>query len=147
MYWRFYYYLYRVISWAKNVKWRPTVSFFYASTHIWKHVLILFFVFSKLLFFKRTCNKFYLIAVLIFYLYFIIYRGAHNVFGALWWCLLWPGLLQVALNLTGNEAWLIPETLCSPRWCVGMFLNLKSLVLLIFTFLSPLFLICIYEIL
>ena len=108
------------------VGWRPTVSFLFSSRHIWKHVLILFFVFLKSLFFKGTCFKFYLIASLICYLYFIIYRGAHNVFGTLWRYLLWPSLLRVALNLAGNEAWVVSETLCSPRWCVGVFLTFKE---------------------
>ena len=42
------------------------------------------FIFFRLLFFIRTCFKFYLIIVLICYLYFIIYRRAHDVFGTLW---------------------------------------------------------------
>ena len=114
--------------------WVKTNSFIlFSSRHISIHVLILFFVYLKLLFFK-----FYLIAVLIPYLYFIIYRGAH-VFGTMWRCLLWPSLLRVALSMARNEAWVVPETLCSPRWCVDVFLNFKSLVLVIFTFLSPLF--------
>ena len=41
------------------------------------------FNFFRLLFFKGKF-KFYLIAVLICYLYFIIYRRAHNIFGTLW---------------------------------------------------------------
>ena len=86
--------------------------------HIWKHVLIFFF---KLLLFKGTCFKFYLIAVLICYLYFIIYRRAHNAFATLCRCLFWPSLLLVALNLARNEAWVAPKTLCSLRWCVGFF--------------------------
>ena len=123
---RLYYYLSRVISWAKNIRWRPTVSFFFSSRHISKHILILFFVFLKLLFYKGTCFKFYLIAVLICYLYFIIYRRAHNIFGTLWRCFLWPSLLQIALNLTGNEAWVVPETLWSPQLSVGVFLTFKQ---------------------
>ena len=52
-----------------------TNSFVFVSTrHTWKHVLIFFF-------FKGTCFKFYLIALLTFYLYFIRYRGTHNVSG------------------------------------------------------------------
>ena len=43
------------------------------------------------------------------------------------------------INLARNEAWIVPETLCSPRWCIGVILNFRSLVLLIFNFLSPLF--------
>ena len=124
-YYRLYYYLSGVISWVKNVRWRPAVSFFFSSRHIWKHVLILFFVFLKSLFLKRTCFKFYLIAVLICYLYFKIYRGAHNVFGTLRRYLLWPSLFRVALNLARNEAW-VPETLCSLWWCVGGFLTFKE---------------------
>ena len=45
----------------------------------------IFFVFFRLLFFKGTCFKFYLIAVLICYLYFIINHEAHNILGTLWW--------------------------------------------------------------
>ena len=54
-----------------------------------------------------------------------MYRGVHNVFGALWRCLLWPSLLRVVLNLATNEAWIVPET-CSPRWCVGVFSTFKE---------------------
>ena len=94
--------------------------FLFFSRHVWKHVLFFF----RLLLFKGTWFKFYLIAVLICYLYFIIYRRAHNVFGTLWWCLSWLSLLLVALNL----AWglVVPETLCFMRWCVGMFSTFKD---------------------
>ena len=27
----------------------------------------------------------------------------------------------VALNLARNEAWVVPETLCSVGWCVGVY--------------------------
>ena len=80
IYYYLYYYLSRVIPWAKNVGSRPTVSFFFSFRHIWKHVLIFSFLF-RLLLFKKTCFDFYLTAVLSCYLYFIIYRKAHNVFG------------------------------------------------------------------
>ena len=40
--------------------------------------------------------------------------------------LLWPGLLRVTLNLARNEAWVVLETLCSPGWCVGVFLTFKK---------------------
>ena len=126
LHYRLYYYSSRFISWVKNAGWRPTVSFFFSSRHIWKHVLILFFVFLKSLFFKGTCFKFYLIAVLICYLYFIISRGAHNVFGKLWQCLFWQGLFGAALGLARNEVWIVPETLCSPQWCVGVFSTFKE---------------------
>ena len=69
-----------------------------------------FFAFFRLLFFKGTCLKFYLIAILISYLYFIIYRGAHNIFETLWRYLL-PSLLPVTLNLARNESLVVPETL------------------------------------
>ena len=138
IYYRFYYYLSRVISWAKNVRWRPTVSFFFSSRHIWKHVLISLFVFFILLFFKWTCFKFYLIAISICYLYFILYRGAHNIFGTLRRCLFWPSLLRVALNLARNETLIVPETLFSSWWCAVCFQLSRSLLLLIFTFCSPL---------
>ena len=68
IYYHFYHYLSREISWAKNVGRRSTVSLFFSSRLIWKHVLI----FVRLLFFKWTCFKFYLIAILICYLHFII---------------------------------------------------------------------------
>ena len=42
-----------------------------------------FYIYFLDYFYKGTCFKFYLIAVLI-YLYFIIYHRAHNVFGTLW---------------------------------------------------------------
>ena len=92
----------------------------FSSRHIWKHVLLFLFLFWLLLF-KETCFKFYLIAVLICYLHFIIHCRAHNAFGTLEQCLSWPSLLQVALNLARNEAWVITETLCSLRWCFGVY--------------------------
>ena len=80
----------------------------------------IFFVFFRLLFFKGTCFKFYLIAVLICYLYIIIHRRA-----TLWRCLFWSSLLLVALNLARNEALVVLKTLCSLRWCFGVFSALK----------------------
>ena len=44
---------------------------------------LFFFNFFKITIFKWTCFKFYLITVSICCLYFIMYRGAHNVFGPL----------------------------------------------------------------
>ena len=71
IYYHFCYNLSHEISWAKNVEQRPTVSFLFSSRHIWKHVLIFFYF------------NIYSILVLICYLYFIIYRRAHNVVGTL----------------------------------------------------------------
>ena len=48
----------------------------FSSRHIWKQVLLFLFLFWLLLF-KETCFKFYLIAVLICYLHFIIHCRAH----------------------------------------------------------------------
>ena len=96
----------------------------------------MFYFFFRLLFFKGTCFKFYLIAVLICYLYFIIYRGAHNVFGTLWRCLFWPSLLQVALYLARNETWVVPEKLCSLRWCVEELSTFKESCLINFWLFS-----------
>ena len=42
-------------------------------------------IFFRLLFFIRQCFKFYLIAVLICYIDFFMYRRAHNVLETLWW--------------------------------------------------------------
>ena len=42
------------------------------------------FNFFTLLSFKRTCFKFYSVAILLCYLCFTIYRTAHKVFGTLW---------------------------------------------------------------
>ena len=33
-----------------------------------------------------------------------------HVFRTLQWCLFWPSLLLMALNLARNEAWVVPET-------------------------------------
>ena len=41
-------------------------------------------------------------------------------------CLFWTSLLRVALNLARNEAWVVPETLCSLRWCVGVYSIFKE---------------------
>ena len=86
-------------------------------------------------FFKGRCFKFYLIAVLICYLYFIIYRRAHAL-GTMQRCLFWPSLLWVALILARNEAWVVLETLCSLRWCVFGFQSVLCYQFL--TFFSPL---------
>ena len=70
-----------------------------------------------------SCFNFYFIAVLIYYLYFIIYRRAHNVFGTL----LWESFL-VEFVVAGFELvkkWDL-ETLCFLRWCVGVFLTFKE---------------------
>ena len=42
-------------------------------------------------------------------------------------CLFWSGLLLVVLNLARNEAWVVPETLHSLQWCVGVFSTFKEL--------------------
>ena len=44
--------LFFFISWAKNVGKRPAVSFFFSSRHIWKHVLLTFYVLLVLLIFN-----------------------------------------------------------------------------------------------
>ena len=99
---------------------------FFFSRPIWKRVLISLLFFKDDYFFKETCFNFYLVAVLICHLYFMVYRGAHIVFGTLWRCLFWPTLLRVTLNVARSEAWVAPETLCSPRWCVGVFSTFKD---------------------
>ena len=129
IYYTFYHYLSSVIFWDEN-KGVPTVSLFFSYRNMRKHALFCFlfvfcWVFFRLLFFKGTCFQFYLIAVLI-YLYFIIYRWAHNVFETLQRCLFWPISLRVALNLAGNEAWVVTEILYSMRWCVGAFSAFKE---------------------
>ena len=100
---------------------KPKNFFLFSSRHIWKHILIFFF---RLLFFKGICFKFYVIAVLICYLYFITYCRTNNVFGTL--CLFWPSLLLLALKLSRNNVWVALETLCFLRWCVGVFSTFKE---------------------
>ena len=34
--------------------------------------------------------------------------------------------MLVAFNLAKGEAWVVPETLCSLRWCVGAFSTFKE---------------------
>ena len=131
-----------LLSQKCKVKTNSFIVFF--SRHIWKYVLI-FLIFFRLLFFKRECFKFYLIDVLICYLYFIIYRTAQNVFGTLWSCLLGPILLPLVLNLARNEIWIVPETLCSLRWCDGVFKLSRSLVWLIFNFFRNLLFYLVYR--
>ena len=80
IYYHFYYYLSRVIFLSHKCRIKTnSFSLFFSSRHIWRYVLIN----STLLFFMETCFVFYVIAILICYLYFIIYRKAHNVFGKL----------------------------------------------------------------
>ena len=52
-------------------------------------------------------------------------------------CLFWPSLLLLALNLTRNEAWVVPETSLFDG-VLGCFQLSRSLVLLIFNFFDPL---------
>ena len=66
---------------SQNCSIKTSISFFFPSRRIWKHVLIFF----GLIFFKGTYFEFYLIVVLLCYLYFITYCKMHNVFGTLWW--------------------------------------------------------------
>ena len=49
-----------------------------------------------------TCFKFSLIATLVFYLDFIIYCRAYNVFGTLWWVSFLSKFVAGALEL-GNK--------------------------------------------
>ena len=82
----------------------------FSSRCIWKQVLL----------FMGTCSKFYfphfydfyLITVLICYLYFIIYRRAHNIFEIMWWFLFWPSFLLLALNVTRNGLFQEHYALC-----------------------------------
>ena len=54
----------------------------------------------------HVCGYVYISVYLyITYIIYIIYT--------LWWCLFWPSLFWVALNLARNEAWVVPETLYS----------------------------------
>ena len=49
----------------------------------------------------------------------------------------WPSLFLVALNLATNEAWVIPSTLCSLRWRVGVFSTFIEFCIISFlTFLA-----------
>ena len=91
--------------------------FIFSFRHIWKHVLIFFGWF----FFQGSCFKFYLIAVLICFLYFIIHRRCIRFLEHCGGCLFWPSLLLLTLNLARIEAWVVPETLCILRWCAGVF--------------------------
>ena len=93
----YYYYLFpqNLLSQKCSLKANGFILFFPLS--IWKHV------FFTLLFFLGTCFKIYLVAVLICYLYFIIYCRAHNIFGTLWRVLFLPSQLLVTLNVARNE--------------------------------------------
>ena len=70
-------------------------------------------------------------------MYFIIYRRAH-VSGTLQRCLFWPSLLQIALNVARNGAWVVSEAFAL---CDGVLVYIQfswSLVLLIFNYFRPL---------
>ena len=83
--------------------------------------------FFRLLFFKGTCFKFYLIAVLICYLYFIINHGAHNILGTLWWMSFLARFVAGGLEIGKKcEHNVFPETLCSLRCYVGVLPTFKE---------------------
>ena len=50
--------------------------------------------------------------------------------------LFWPSLLLVDLNLARNEAYVLPEKLCSLRWCLGVFSTFKESCVINFYFLA-----------
>ena len=55
--------------------------------------------FFRLLFFIGACFKFYLIAVLICYLDFLMYHRAHNVFETLWWASIFAKFVTGGLEI------------------------------------------------
>ena len=114
--------------WGKDQQFHP----FFSSRHTWKHILIFF----RLLFFKKTCFKFHLIAVLICYLYFIKYRRAHNVKcmkhygGCLFFCCCWPWTWREM------RPGLFQKNYAFCDGMLGCFQLSRSLVSLILTFLA-----------
>ena len=65
----------------------PTITFLFSSRHIWKQVLIIFlllFIGTRFKFNFLIFYDFYLFAVLISCLYFIIDHRVHNAFGIPW---------------------------------------------------------------
>ena len=110
----------------------------FSSRHIWKQVLLFLFLFWLLLF-KETCFKFYLIAVLICYLHFIIHCRAHMPLEH--WSSVFPGQASCKLPWTWQE---MRPGLLQKHYalCDGVLVCIQlstSLVLLILNFFSPLF--------
>ena len=91
------------------------------------------FFFFRLLFFEGTPFKSQLVAVLICYLYFIIYHREHNSLRYLFW----SSLFRFALNFARNEACVVPKTSCSLRWCLRVFSTFKeSCIIRFYLFLA-----------
>ena len=62
------------------------------------------------------------------------------------WVSCLSSLLLVVLNLARNEAWVVPRTLCSLRWCVGVFPTFKERCIIKFShFQSSFVLTCVQE--
>ena len=62
--------------------------------------------------------------VIYVYIYINIYIYIYTIYAL--WCLFWPSLFWVALNLARNEVWVVPEILYSLRWRVGVFSTFKK---------------------
>ena len=56
-----------------------------------------------------------------------------------WRCPFFPILLLVTLKLRGNEACVVPRTLCSLRWFAGVFSTFKVCSKISFYFFLALF--------
>ena len=100
IYYHFYNYLSRAISWANFF------DYFFDS-------------FIKGLVLNFNNSYFNLLS------YSIIYHRAH-VFGTLWRCLFWLSLVWLTLSLASNETWVVPETVYSLQWYISMFSTFKE---------------------
>ena len=106
-----------------------TMQIIYIYIYIYIQIFMHIYIYIRI----YMCIYIY-IYIWIYMIYICIY-----IIYKLWWCIFWPTLFWVALNLARNEAWFVPETLCSLRWRVGVFSTFKescSLALLTFNFFS-----------
>ena len=59
------------------------------------------------------------------YIYIYVYIYIYHMIYAQWWCVFWPSLFCVPLNLARNETWVVSETCCL-QWHIDMFPTCKE---------------------
>ena len=81
----------------------------------------------------------YIYIYIFIYIYVYIYIYIYIHIYTLWCCLFWSSLFWMALNLARNETWVVPETLCSLWWRVGVFSTFKESWIINFKLFQPSF--------
>ena len=91
------------------------------SSHVWDFYYSLsFFIFDLLLVLISPFKFYFIFYFICCFISYSHYCNHYYFYHYLSHTISWPSWLLVALNLTRNEAWFVPETCCL-WWWIGLF--------------------------